>query len=103
MTSLRLVDAAADPSLMDDLTPQQLVGLIAQAGALLVQKGGAEEPDRLIDPEEAAGIVGLSPRYIKRHKASLPFVRQRVPNAPIRCSIAACRQWVAGQARRRVG
>lgn len=94
-----------DLATLGDLSAEQLAALAAAATATLAEKllaEGAREEDRIITVEEAGAITGLSPRYIRSHKG-LPFIRQTVPNSPIRCSLRAARAWVVAQGRRRAG
>lgn len=91
---LRLV--ADHPEVMDDMSVPELAALIATASAKVMEKSATPEPDRLIEPEEAAPIVGIAAATIRKRKAALPFVRQPSgPGGRVKCSLAACRLYVA--------
>ena len=93
---LTLPQLAAQPELLDDLPAPVLTAIIVHASAKLLEKSTAEAAeDRLITPVEASPIVGLSADYIL-HNRRLPFIRQPTgPNGRIKCSLRACREYVA--------
>ena len=89
--TLRLV--ADRPELLDDLSDDPLAGVALAATSRLADRMlKGREDERLLGPEEAAPLVGLSAAYIRKHPR-LPFVRRpRGPRGRIKCSLTACRQ-----------
>jgi hypothetical protein len=105
MKIVRLHNTDLSPDALADLPVETLSSLASTITSLVTEKllaGASRDEDRIITVEEAAAITGLSPAHIRRHK-TLPFVRQRTPHGAIRCSLAACRSYVAAQGRRRTG
>ncbi len=54
------------------------------------------EPDQLLTPEEAASILGVTPRWLYRHAKRLPFTR-RISRKALRFSEAGLRRWLAAK------
>jgi hypothetical protein len=54
----------------------------------------ALEPDRLLTPVEAAGQLNVSPKWLYRHAARLPFTR-RLSRKVLRFSEMGLRRWQA--------
>src|SRR5690242_5892593 len=82
---LTLADLAAQPSRIDELTPEQARGqlvMIASLQPLLLARalavgGAASAGDRLLKIDEAATRLGQSPDWVYRRAPRLPFtVRQ---------------------------
>jgi hypothetical protein len=85
------------PERLAELSTEVLAALVVEASAIVSQRllGATHDEDRMISVEEAAALTGISASSIRRNKP--PFVRQRTPHAAIRCSLAGCREWIAGQ------
>jgi|SRR5205809_319714 len=56
----------------------------------------AEQPDRWLKDEEAAAMLGVTTRWLRRHGPSLPF-RRSISRKIIRYSEAGLRRWQARQ------
>src|SRR5437879_4761224 len=56
----------------------------------------AEQPDRWLKDEEAAALLGVSTRWLRRHGPNLPF-RRSLSGKIIRYSEAGLRRWQARQ------
>jgi hypothetical protein len=54
------------------------------------------EPDRLLTPEEAAEIMGVSPRWLRRRAKALPFAR-RLSRKALRFSETGLRRYLAAR------
>ncbi len=52
------------------------------------------EPDQLLTPQEAARILGVTPRWLYRHAKRLPFTK-RISRKVLRFSEAGLRRWLA--------
>lgn len=75
-----LADLAAQPARVDELAPEQARVLLAQLAALhapllarALVAGGGREADELLTVEVAAQRLALSPAWLYRHAAKLPF------------------------------
>ena len=85
---------APSPEGLEALSVQQLAALAVAVGAKILEKTSApREEDRLITVEEAAELTGLTPRYIRRESARLPFTRKPSPGK-VMCSALACRRFI---------
>ena len=56
----------------------------------------AEQPDRWLKDEEAAALLSVSTRWLRRHGPNLPF-RRSLSGKIIRYSEAGLRRWQARQ------
>ena len=96
----------ADPARAADVGVHAIPALLCQLGALqaalaarLVASAGPREPaepaeaDRLLTVEEAAPILGVTPRWLYGHQR-LPFVR-KLSRKALRVSEAGLRRWLA--------
>lgn len=63
--------------------------------AVMGQNGHAEE-DRLLDAEEAASLLKVTPRWLYRHAKHLPFTR-RLSRKALRFSEAGLLKWRAAR------
>lgn len=54
---------------------------------------GASSPDRLLTVEEAAGVLGVSRRWLYDHAGRLPFARH-LSHRALRFSEAGLRRWI---------
>jgi len=54
------------------------------------------DKDTLLSPEETAAIMGVTPRWLYRHAATLPFTR-RISRKNLRFSEAGLRRWIAAK------
>ncbi len=106
-----LADLQADPGLLDRLTLHVLADLRRQVRHLdadleaaitrrLAQPHGQPaapaEPDRLLKPEEAARLAGMTPNWFRRHGKDLPFAR-KLSRKALRFSEAGLRRWITSQ------
>jgi predicted DNA-binding transcriptional regulator AlpA len=57
---------------------------------------GPAEPDRLLTADEAAPIIGMTPRWLYRHAKQLPFAR-RLSRKALRFSEAGLRRYMASR------
>jgi predicted DNA-binding transcriptional regulator AlpA len=78
-----------------------IVGLtVAQLSELVrreVQAGlnnGHDQSDRLLDADEAAQLLGVSPDWLYRHAKKLPFTRKLAPKL-LRFSYQGILKWLA--------
>lgn len=81
---------------------EALLQLLAARGAAVESGNGklasaepkpAPAPDRLLDAEEAAALLGMAPRWLYRHADSLPFTR-RLGRKALRFSEQGLHRWV---------
>lgn len=86
----RLDALLVDPARVADVQPDQvapliteLVHLLGHLAPRLLASGSSEpppelpvRPDRLLTPEETAGVLGVSVRWLYRHAPILPFTRR---------------------------
>ena len=105
---MTLDDLARDPTAVIHLAPgeraQFLALALAVVGALAapaVTTNGAhahdaEQPDRWLKDEEAAALLSVSTRWLRRHGPNLPF-RRALSGKIIRYSEAGLRRWQARQ------
>src|SRR3989442_9493872 len=106
--AMTLDDLARDPSAVIHLAPNERAQFLALAlvvvGALAapaVTTNGAhahdaEQPDRWLKDEEAAALLSVSTRWLRRHGANLPF-RRSLSGKIIRYSEAGLRRWQTRQ------
>ena len=107
----RLSALVQRPETAGAVTPAEIPALLAQlAGvqvallARLVNAGngnGAEgkasaEPDKLLTAEEAAPILGVTPRWLYRHAGRLPFAR-RLSRKALRFSEVGVQRYMASR------
>ncbi len=109
-----LADLIEKPELVRDVPMGTIPALMGQCAAL--QSGLAArlactptsvdsspmETDQLLTAEEAAKVLGVSPRWVYRHASGLPFTRRLSPKA-IRFNQAGLRKWLATRATARKG
>ena len=78
------------------LLGEALLGAIRQAVREEIQaaqgQNGRPEPDRLLDAEEAAPLLKVTPRWLYRHAKHLPFTR-RLSRKVLRFSEAGLLKW----------
>jgi len=93
------VTLAEIPALLAHLAGVQVVLLArlvsAGNGNGAVVKAPAE-PDKLLTAEEAAPILGVTPRWLYRHARQLPFAR-RLSRKALRFSDAGLRRYMASR------
>jgi predicted DNA-binding transcriptional regulator AlpA len=91
------------------VSPSQVPAVLGQLAELqaiflarLVSPNGSHpspmpsEPDRLLTADEAAPIIGMTPRWLYRHAKALPFAR-RLSRKALRFSEAGLRRWAASR------
>jgi predicted DNA-binding transcriptional regulator AlpA len=80
----------ADPSRATQVPREEAIALLVQLAALQVtlltaasrlptlvhREPERPEPDRMLDVEEAAAMLGVTKRWLYRHAATLPFARK---------------------------
>jgi hypothetical protein len=99
-----------DPAAADSIALAAIPSLLCQLSALhtalatrllrIDQREDAPpsaEPDRLLTIDEAAAILGVTPKWLYRHKR-LPFVRSLSRKA-LRVSEVGLRRWLAAKGR----
>ncbi len=59
-------------------------------------QNGHHEGDRLLDAEEAADILSVSPDWLYRHGSSLPFTRKLAPRV-LRFSYQGIQKYLAAK------
>jgi hypothetical protein len=110
MTTVTLDAIVRQPAAAAHLPPEARAGLLAQAlavvGALatpaIATNGStsgheaAEGEDRLLNAEQAAALLSVTTRWLRRHGPKLPFRRELSPKT-IRYSEAGLRRWQARQ------
>lgn len=110
LTPLPTLDQlAADPARAGDLPPEvardllvRVVGLqtVLLARALSTPAGWNGQPegpgDRLLTPDEAARLLGVTPAWLYRHASRLPFAR-KLSRKCLRFSEAGLRKWQAAK------
>lgn len=106
-----LAELVADPARVAGVPLEAVAPLLARLAALqsalaarllmvVAPTGGdgrGEVPspaDRLLTPEEAAPLLGVSVRWLYRHAKRLPFTR-RLSRKALRFSEAGLRRWQA--------
>ncbi len=99
---------AADPARVRDLPPEVARDLFPKVAALhaalqvrAVSLDGAAQPeapewDRLLTPEEAAQILGVTVKWLYRHAKRFSFTR-RLSRKCLRFSEAGLRKWQAAK------
>jgi predicted DNA-binding transcriptional regulator AlpA len=82
---------------------ERIPALIAALAARLLEptpepetEGPSTEPDRMLTTEEAATILRRSPKWIYRHRKSLPFARKLGERSWV-YSEQGLRKWLARQ------
>jgi hypothetical protein len=99
----------SDPTKVGEVRPDVIVPLLCQLGALQVALSArllsvaeparaaesAPESDRLLTAEEAATLLGVTPRWLYRHQR-LPFVR-KLSRKALRVSETGLRRWLAAR------
>jgi predicted DNA-binding transcriptional regulator AlpA len=91
------------------VSPSQVPAVLGQLAELqaiflarLVSQNGSHsasvpsEPDRFLTAEEAAPVLGVTPRWLYRHSRKLPFAR-RLSRKALRFSEAGLRRWAAAR------
>ena len=104
----QLATLLADPTTTEGIALDAIPPLLCQLSALqtalatrLLQGGPSDdesptaEQDRLLTVDEAAAILGVTPKWLYRHKR-LPFVRPLSRKA-LRVSEAGLRRWLAAK------
>ena len=79
----------------------QLADLVADRVAARLNGHGAPAvpgPDRLLEVDEAAAVLGVKPRWLYRHAARLPFTRRLSPRV-VRFSEAGIRAYLTASRR----
>ncbi len=98
-----------DPAKATEVSPDAVpavLGHLAELQAIflarLVSPNGSHsaptssEPDRLLTAEEAAPILGVTPRWLYRHARQLPFAR-RLSRKALRFSEAGLHRFLAAR------
>jgi len=67
-----------------------------EVAAALVNGNHGSEPERLLTPEEAAGLIGVKKEWLYRHSRQLPFTR-RLSRKKIRFNEAGLKRWLAAR------
>lgn len=108
-TIVSLDDVASDPNRVMDIPLSIATALLARCAIaqgvlvarLLALHGQAQESarhsvetDRLLSPAEAAGLLGVTPRWLYRRAQGLPFTR-RLSRKVLRFSERGLRSWQA--------
>lgn len=111
VTHPKLLHLLQDPSRVAEIPVQEIpviVGDLERLKALLFarlvaipsngdgQPGRPPEADRLLPPEEAAPLLGVTVKWLYRHAKRLPFTR-RLSRKALRFSEAGLRRWQAGK------
>jgi predicted DNA-binding transcriptional regulator AlpA len=91
------------------VSPSQVPAILGQLAELqaiflarLVNRNGSHpapgpaEPDRLLTADEAAPIIGMTPRWLYRHARQLPFAR-RLSRKALRFSEVGLRRYLASR------
>jgi hypothetical protein len=100
----------ADPATVSEIPPEEvaaLMGDLAGAQAVLAARlrvpsgpparaRSQAEADRLLTPEEAAGVLGVGVRWLYRHARQLAFTR-RLSRKMLRFSEVGLRRYMAGK------
>jgi len=74
---------------------EQLADLIAdRVAARLNGKEATGEPDRLLTVDQAAAVLGVTPRWLYRRATTLPFAR-RLSRGVLRFEEAGLRRYMA--------
>ncbi len=106
--SALLTAVLADPGRVHQLGVEDAAVLLAQVAAIqatlaarvasIAQPGPVrrQEEDRLISVEDAAGRLGVTPRWLYRHAPRLPFAR-RLSRKALRFSELGLKRWQAAQ------
>lgn len=76
---------------------QMCRALADELRALDASAAPSGESDRLLTAQEAATILGVTPRYMYVHAATLPFTR-RLSRKALRFSEAGLRRWTGRRA-----
>ncbi|MEE8494405.1 MAG: helix-turn-helix domain-containing protein [Nitrospirales bacterium] len=96
------------PERVAELPPEAIPPMLCQLAALQSAlsarllmippgNGGPEAPeqgDRLLPAEEAAALLGVTPRWLYRHAKRLPFSK-RLSRKALRFSEAGIQKWMA--------
>lgn len=107
--TVSVADLLTEPTRIADLHPSVIPALLCQLGAvqialvgrlIAVGSNGDErtttaEPDRLLSAEDAAAILGVTTKWLYRHK-KLPFVR-RLSRKALRVSESGLHRWMAAK------
>jgi predicted DNA-binding transcriptional regulator AlpA len=85
------------PELVGDLARAQAALLTAASHAPAVAQREVERPneDRMLDVNEAAALLRVTPRWLYRH-GDLPFTR-RISRKVVRYSRAGIQRWLAAR------
>src|SRR5688572_1363564 len=94
---LRISETPVDaiPALLCQLSAFQSALAAQLLRGLTREEPTAVETDRLLPVEEAATILGVTPKWLYRHK-TLPFVR-KLSRKALRVSEAGLRRWLAAK------
>lgn len=104
-----LSELLRDPAQVEALPPEAARALLIKLAPLTaalwlralhagVTNGQPEAPaeDRLLTPEDASRLLGVTPVWLYRHSRSLPFAR-RLSRKCLRFSEAGLRRWQAAK------
>jgi predicted DNA-binding transcriptional regulator AlpA len=109
---LRLVDLLQAPERLVGVTPDNVPALLGEIETLRAQLWGrliggrtaatedVRQSDRLLTVGEAASLLHVTPRWLYRNHARLPFARP-ISRKMLRFSESALRDWVLRQHGRR--
>lgn len=81
----------------DQLRDAEILQLELQVAALKAQLHQAAA-DRMLTIDEAATLMRVSPRWIRRHERELPFVR-RMSRKIVRVSWVGLQEWMSQSSR----
>jgi nucleotidyltransferase/DNA polymerase involved in DNA repair len=104
-----VADLLTEPTRIADLQPSAIPSLLCQLSALQIALAGrlfavgsddderttTAEPDRLLTADDAAAILGVTTKWLYRHK-KLPFVR-RLSRKALRVSESGLHRWLAAK------
>jgi predicted DNA-binding transcriptional regulator AlpA len=77
----------------------RLYGRLLRSGIPSEPQRPADGPDRLLSPQEAGSLLGVTTRWLYRHARRLPFTR-RMSRRVLRFSETGLRQWLERQGKR---
>jgi Helix-turn-helix domain len=105
--SVTLVDLLDDPERVKDVAREQIPALLVRLSALEIalaarleelttchEPMGLELKDRLLTPEEAAVLLGVSPASLRRNWRRYRFAR-KLSRKTLRFSETGLRRWIA--------
>jgi predicted DNA-binding transcriptional regulator AlpA len=104
---IRLVDAVERPDMITEIPVDAVPSLLGELEVvrarlwmrMLMNRVEPSTPnvrshDRLLDPQEAANLIGVSIRWLYRHRRQLPFARP-MSRKTLRFSSLGLQAWIA--------